>query len=159
VRRDSGMFDVSHMQVVDVEGAGTRDFLRHALANNVDKLQAAGRALYSCLLNEAGGVIDDLIVYFFREDFFRIVVNAATAEKDMGWFERLRDRHAPGLALTPRRDLAMIAVQGPGARAKVWQVLPGSEAVTTGLKPFWAAFFGDVMIGRTGYTGEDGFEL
>jgi aminomethyltransferase len=159
VRRDCGMFDVSHMQVLEVEGAGARDFLRHALANNVDKLQAAGRALYSCLLNEAGGVIDDLIVYFFREDFFRIVVNAATAEKDIAWFQALRDRYAPGLALTPRRDLAMIAVQGPNARAKVWQVLPGSEAVTTGLKPFWAAFFGDIMIGRTGYTGEDGFEL
>ena len=89
MRREAGLFDVSHMQVVDVEGTGARSFLRHALANNVDKLQAPGKALYSCLLNESGGVVDDLIAYFFREDFSRLVVNAGTAEKDIAWLESL----------------------------------------------------------------------
>ena len=159
VRRDAGMFDVSHMCVVDVEGAGVRAFLRYALANNVDKLQVPGKALYSCLLREDGGVLDDLIVYFLREDFFRLVVNAGTAGKDIAWLTALAARHAPGLTLAPRRDFAMIAVQGPNARAKTWVALPGSETATTALKPFSAATFGDCFIARTGYTGEDGFEI
>jgi aminomethyltransferase len=159
VRNDAGMFDVSHMRVVDLEGAGTRDFLRLALANNVDKLKDSGRALYSCLLREDGGVLDDLIAYYLREDFFRLVVNAATADKDIAWFRSLAARHAPALRLTPRLDLAMIAVQGPNARAKVWQAIPGSEAATSTLKPFTAAVLGAHFIARTGYTGEDGFEI
>jgi aminomethyltransferase len=113
VRNDAGMFDVSHMQIVDLEGEGARDFLRYALANNVDKLREPGKALYSCLLTPEGTVIDDLIVYFLREDFFRIVVNAGTAEKDIDWLRRLLAERAPRLSLTPRTDLAMIAVQGP----------------------------------------------
>jgi len=163
VRSDAGMFDVSHMRVVDLEGAGARDFLRYAIANNVDKLKQPGKALYSCLLTPAGTVIDDLIVYFLREDFFRLVVNAGTADKDIAWFGKLVRERAPGLSLTPRTDLAMVAVQGPNARAKVWQALPGSEAVSAGLKPFSAAFmkaaWGEVFVARTGYTGEDGFEV
>ena len=95
VRGDAGMFDVSHMRVVDLEGAGTRDFLRYVLANNVDKLQVPGKALYSCLLKPDGTVIDDLIVYFFREDFFRLVVNAGTADKDIAWFRAQIAAHAP----------------------------------------------------------------
>jgi aminomethyltransferase len=163
VRRDAGMFDVSHMRAVDLKGTGARDFLRRALANNVDKLQTPGKALYSCLLAPDGGVLDDLIAYFLREDFFRIVVNAGTADKDIGWFQRLLAEHAPQLVLTPRDDLAMIAVQGPAARAKVWRALPGSEAASAALKPFtgttMADAAGEVFIARTGYTGEDGFEL
>ena len=159
VRRDAGMFDVSHMRVVDVAGAAARGFLRGALANNVDKLRESGRALYSCLLAEDGGVLDDLIVYFLREDFFRLVVNAATADKDVAWLAALAARNAPGLALTPRPDLAMIAVQGPNARAKVWQAFPGTEAATSAQKPFSAATVGELFVARTGYTGEDGFEI
>jgi len=163
VRRDAGMFDVSHMRAVDLTGAGARDFLRMALANNVDKLKDSGKALYSCLLAPDGGVLDDLIVYFLRDDFFRIVVNAGTADKDIAWFRRLIAQHAPTLELTPRDDLAMIAVQGPNARAKVWQAVPGVEAVSSGLKPFTGAFMNEgaaqMFIARTGYTGEDGFEL
>ncbi len=159
VRRDAGMFDVSHMRAVDLAGAGARDFLRFALANNVDKLQEPGKALYSCLLAPDGGVLDDLIVYFLREDFFRIVVNAGTADKDIAWFRRLIAERAPQLTLTPRDDLAMIAVQGPNARAKVWQAMPGSEAVSAALKPFTGAALADAFIARTGYTGEDGFEV
>jgi aminomethyltransferase len=160
VRSDAGMFDVSHMRVVDVEGDGARDFLRYALANNVDKLQVPGKALYSCLLREDGGVLDDLIVYFLREDFFRLVVNAGTADKDIAWLAALAaKRGAASPHLRPREDLALIAVQGPNARAKVWQVLPGSEAVSAPLKPFSGVAMGDVFIARTGYTGEDGFEI
>ena len=159
VRRDAGMFDVSHMRVVDVEGAAAREFLRGVLANNVDKLADPGRALYSCLLAADGGVLDDLIVYYLREDFFRLVVNAATADKDVAWLRDLAARRAPGLALTPRADLAMIAVQGPNARAKVWRAFPGTEAATAGLKPFSAAAAGELFVARTGYTGEDGFEI
>ena len=159
VRTDAGMFDVSHMRVVDLEGGGARAFLRYALANNVDKLTLPGKALYSCLLTPAGTVIDDLIVYFLREDFFRLVVNAGTADKDIAWFRKLLAEHAPALKLTPREDLAMVAVQGPTARAKVWRALPGSEAASAALGPFNATIHGDAFIARTGYTGEDGFEI
>ena len=159
VRRDAGMFDVSHMRVVDFEGADARAFLRGALANNVDKLAVPGKALYTCMLADDGGVRDDLIVYFLREDFFRLVVNAATADADVAWLEELRDARAPKLAIRPRADLAMIAVQGPNARAKAWRALPGTEAATAALKPFSAATHGDLFIARTGYTGEDGFEI
>jgi aminomethyltransferase len=163
VRTDAGMFDVSHMRAVDLTGAGARDFLRYALANNVDKLTEPGKALYSCLLRPDGGVLDDLIVYFLREDFFRIVVNAGTADKDIAWFRALIAQHAPHLVLTPRDDLAMIAVQGPAARARVWAAVPGSEAATAEMKPFFGRAVstadGEVFVARTGYTGEDGFEV
>jgi aminomethyltransferase len=159
VRRDAGMFDVSHMLAVDLAGGGARAFLRYALANNVDKLSQSGKALYSCLLRRDGGVLDDLIAYFLREDAFRIVVNAATADKDVAWFRSLLAERAPALSLAERRDLAMIAVQGPRAREKVWEALPGSRPATEALKPFFAAEFGDYFVARTGYTGEDGFEI
>src|ERR1035437_902359 len=83
VRRDAGMFDVSHMLAVDLHGVGARDFLLGILANNVSKLQTAGRALYSSMLNYEGGVIDDLIVYFLSDSLFRLVVNAGRAEVDL----------------------------------------------------------------------------
>ena len=159
VRRDAGMFDVSHMLAVDLRGPGARDFLRYALANNVDKLKLRGKALYSCLLQPDGGVLDDLIVYFLAEDWFRLVVNAGTADKDVAWLTSLLAGRAPQLMLEPRHDLAMIAVQGPGARQRVWQALPGSRLATEELKPFMAAEFADCFIARTGYTGEDGFEI
>jgi len=155
VRRDAGMFDTSHMLAIDVEGAGARAFLRRALANDVARLRAPGKALYSCLLREDGGVLDDLIVYFLREDLFRVVVNAGTARKDLDWLDALPGRPA----LRPRRDLAMIAVQGPSARAKTWQALPGLRAASEPLGAFFGAQAGDAFVARTGYTGEDGFEL
>ncbi|HET9762973.1 MAG TPA: glycine cleavage system aminomethyltransferase GcvT, partial [Casimicrobiaceae bacterium] len=159
VRRDAGMFDVSHMLAVDLGGPDARAFLRYALANNVDKLTTSGKALYSCLLEPDGGVLDDLIVYFLREDAFRIVVNAATADKDLDWFRSLGERHGDAVTIAARRDLAMIAVQGPSARAKVWRALPEVKAGTQALEPFFATVCGDVFIARTGYTGEDGFEI
>jgi aminomethyltransferase len=168
VRSDVGMFDVSHMCVVDLEGEHVRPFLRALLANNVDKLQAPGKALYSCMLNAQGFVIDDLIVYFMNETWFRLVVNAGTAEKDVAWIKAQNAATGSAIRITERRDgaepMALIAVQGPNARAKVWQVLPTTQAPSEPLKPFNAVIvkdtaFGEVMVARTGYTGEDGFEL
>ena len=159
VRRDAGLFDVSHMQAVDLHGDGVRAFLRAALANDVAKLKTPGRALYSCMLTESGGVVDDLITYFFREDWFRLVVNAGTAAKDIAWLERLRDRVAPKVRIEPRRDLAIVAIQGPRARERLWQAYPQLRAATEPLMPFNAALAGDWMVARTGYTGEDGFEV
>ncbi len=159
VRRDAGMFDVSHMLAVDIKGEGARDFLRRLVANNVDKLVQPGKALYTCMLNPQGGVIDDLIIYYLSESHFRMVVNAGTADKDLAWMQAQRDKLAPQLEIIPRRDLAMIAVQGPNARARVWEVIAGSQAATEGLKLFQAVFFDQYFIARTGYTGEDGFEI
>ena len=159
VRRGAGMFDVSHMLIVDVRRAGARPFLRRLLANNVDKLTLPGKALYTCMLLPDGGVLDDLIVYHFAEDDFRIVVNAGTADKDLAWLSLQAERFDAELSITPRRDLAMIAVQGPQARPAVWQAVPGTEEATAGLKPFSAARIGEMLIARTGYTGEDGFEV
>jgi aminomethyltransferase len=159
VRRDAGMFDVSHMCPVDLKGDDAPAFLRILVANNVDKLTQSGKALYSCMLNHAGGVIDDLIIYFLREDWFRVVVNASTANKDLAWMEKVRLDGGYRMTITPRRDLAMIAVQGPNARAKFWQVRPATRAATEGLGAFFAAETDDLFVARTGYTGEDGFEV
>ena len=170
VRTDVGMFDVAHMCVVDIKGPNVRAFLRGLLANNVDKLQVSGKALYSCMLNPQGFVIDDLIVYFIDESWFRLVVNAGTAEKDVAWMQAQNSATNSGVTITQRRDgdvasaMALIAVQGPNARAKVWEVIPESQAGTADMKPFNVAFahsaaFGEAMIARTGYTGEDGFEI
>jgi aminomethyltransferase len=168
VRCDAGMFDVSHMCAIDIEGEQVRPFLRMLLANNIDKLQTAGKALYCCMLDQRGFVIDDLIVYFLNEQWFRLVVNAGTADKDLAWIKAQAATSGAALNIIERRSgsgaLALIAVQGPNARAKVWQVLPETRAASEPLKPFNAAIieptaFGDVMVARTGYTGEDGFEL
>jgi len=163
VRRDAGMFDVSHMTVVDLHGARTREFLRRLLANSVDKLKVQGKALYSCMLDERGGVIDDLIVYYLADDFFRVVVNAATRDKDLAWIGRQAQPFA--VRVVERPELAMIAVQGPNARSKVFDLLPpetraraekvGKFAVVEGAGPDGMPLF----IARTGYTGEDGFEI
>jgi aminomethyltransferase len=159
VRRDAGMFDVSHMLALDLEGADAKAFLRGLIANDVAKLVEPGKALYACMLNEQGGVIDDLIVYFLSDTAYRIVVNAGTADKDVAWMQQRLAATGAAATLSVRRDLAMIAVQGPNARAKTWAAIPGAEAASTALKVFQAATFGDIFIARTGYTGEDGFEL
>jgi aminomethyltransferase len=163
VRRDAGMFDVSHMTVVDLHGARCREFLRKLLANSVDKLKTRGKALYSCMLNERGGVIDDLIVYFLGEDFFRVVVNASTRDKDLAWIEKQAQPF--GVEVTERPDLAMIAVQGPNARAKVLGLLNAEDRPRIEkLGKFVAAEARgpggmELFVARTGYTGEDGFEI
>ncbi|WP_435628177.1 glycine cleavage system aminomethyltransferase GcvT [Candidatus Ferrigenium straubiae] len=220
VRNDCGMFDVSHMRVVDIKGKGVRDFLRYLLANNVDKLTTPGKALYSCMLLENGGVIDDLIVYFMEEQWFRIVVNAGTADKDIAWMKKQATEHAkahpecyakseggaegevsaevappeeevkripnaylfgdmsqedaakliwgeedeeqtekPPLDIAEHPELSIIAIQGPNAREKLWTAMPGSQQLTEKLAPFSAIVVGTMFIARTGYTGEDGFEV
>jgi aminomethyltransferase len=159
VRRDAGIFDVAHMQAVDVEGPHSREFLRYALANDVDKLKAPGKALYTCMLNESGGVVDDLIAYFFRDDCFRIVVNAGTAEKDLEWLAGILASRKYASRLHPRRDLAILAVQGPRAREVAWNAFPGWREESEKLAPFNAVMIGEAMVARTGYTGEDGFEV
>jgi len=161
VRRDAGMFDVSHMCALDLTGADATPWLRRLLANDVAKLTTPGKALYSCLLDESAGVIDDLIVYFFTPTHYRIVVNAGTAAKDIAWMRRQLAGFA--IELTQRRDgpdaLAMIAVQGPNAREKFWAAFPATRAATEPLGIFQAAETGGWLVARTGYTGEDGFEI
>jgi len=158
VRRDAGMFDVSHMTVVDLHGPRTREFLRHLLANSIDKLTKSGKALYSCMLNEKGGVIDDLIVYFLTEDFFRVVVNASTRDKDLAWIEK--QAKAFEVKVTERGDLSMIAVQGPNAREKALGLLSADVRAKAAKLGKFVAVEGDgLFIARTGYTGEDGFEI
>ena len=158
VRRDAGMFDVSHMTVVDLAGSKVQAFLRKLLANDVARLQLSGKALYSCMLNPRGGVIDDLIVYFLSDQSYRMVVNAGTTDKDLAWL----NQQAPefDVQVSPRRDLAMIAVQGPNARDKAIPLLPAAlQEPAAQLKPFVATWADDWFVARTGYTGEQGFEL
>jgi len=159
VRRNAGMFDVSHMLALDLDGPDATSWLRGLLANDVAKLKEPGKALYSCMLNPDGGVIDDLIVYFFTPTSYRIVVNAGTADKDVAWMRQRIAATGANVTLNSRRDLAMIAVQGPNAREKTWQALPGTRATSEALKVFSAAYAGELLIARTGYTGEDGFEI
>ena len=163
VRRAAGMFDVSHMTVIDLSGPQARGFLRRLLANSIDKLKKPGKALYSCMLNEQGGVIDDLIVYLLGEDSYRIVSNAATRDKDMAWIEA----QAKGfdVQVRERPELAIIAVQGPQARdAVIGLVADGDRERVTALGKFAALDVASaegvpLFIARTGYTGEDGFEI
>jgi aminomethyltransferase len=163
VRRDAGMFDVSHMTVVDLTGARVREFLRMLVAISVDKLKVPGKALYTTMLDAQGGVIDDLIVYYMSEAFFRIVVNAATRDKDLAWITA--QARAFGVAVRERSDFGMIAVQGPTARERVLGLLDADGAQAAGkLGKFAAAEVKakdgtPLFIARTGYTGEDGFEI
>ena len=158
VRNDAGMFDVCHMSIVDIRGPGSTVFLRQLLANDVSKLQTAGKALYSCMLKQDGGVIDDLITYYLDDDWYRLVVNAATTDKDLAWIKQQASGHE--VTVSQRADLGMIAVQGPEAKNKLIPLLEQNLAEqVAGLKPFHAAWLGEWFIGRTGYTGEDGFEV
>ncbi len=187
VRRDAGMFDVSHMCALDLAGPDAKRWLRRLLANDVAKLTTPGKALYSCMLDESGGVIDDLIVYYFSPERYRIVVNAGTTDKDIAWMRaRLAGFNATLMVRRRGNDdavamialqgsdaherrrtgidaVAMIAVQGPRARERVWAAFPDSRAASEPLGVFQAAEFtstrGDWLIARTGYTGEDGFEI
>ena len=167
VRRDAGMFDVSHMTVVDLRGARVREFLRRLVANSVDKLQKPGKALYTCMLDAQGGVIDDLIVYLMPQEggqeWFRLVVNAATRDKDMAWIRQ--QAQAFDVEVRERADLAMIAVQGPNARDKTMGLLAEGDRARVGKLGKFAgieattAGGASLFIARTGYTGEDGFEV
>ena len=159
VREDAGMFDVSHMVVLDFKGDNVKAFLQYLLANDVAKLKDQGKALYSGMLNHNAGVIDDLIVYYLDDTFYRMVVNAATREKDIKWI--IEQTEGFDIKITERDDLAMIAVQGPNARKKVLSLLEEGDAAETldKLKPFFGVSLAETFFARTGYTGEDGFEI
>ncbi|WP_312817183.1 glycine cleavage system aminomethyltransferase GcvT [Atlantibacter subterraneus] len=157
-RSDAGMFDVSHMTIVDLHGERTREFLRYLLANDVAKLTQPGKALYSGMLNASGGVIDDLIVYFLTEDYFRLVVNSATREKDLAWITQHAEPYS--IDITVRDDLALIAVQGPQAKQKAATLFTDEQRqAVDGMKPFFGVQAGDLFIATTGYTGEAGYEI
>ncbi len=157
VRRDCGVFDVSHMTVIDIDGTQAKAWLQRLLANDVERLESTGRALYSAMLNERGGVVDDMIVY--RQGAgYRLVVNAATREQDLQWMQAQLDGY--DVALCERPELAMLAIQGPHARHKVAELVSQSRSqLIQQLKPFEGASDGDWFIARTGYTGEDGLEI
>ncbi|MBH0086426.1 glycine cleavage system aminomethyltransferase GcvT [Psychrobacter sp. SCQQ22] len=164
VRTDAGMFDVSHMVVADIKGSDAKAWLQKLLANDVEKLKTVGKALYSGMLNEQGGVIDDLIVYLMNEEAteYRIVSNAATRDKDMAQFHKVAESF--DITITERPELAMIAVQGPNAVEKLAQAKPSWADTLAGLKPFVGADLTDIegtdwFVARTGYTGEDGVEV
>ncbi len=157
VRAAAGVFDVSHMAQADLSGPQADDYLRRVLCGDVARI-ASGKALYTCLLNEQAGIIDDLLVYRLGADRFRLVLNAARREADLAW---LRAGQAGfDVVLTPRDELAMLAVQGPQARALADPLLPAAlRAGVAGLARFAAAEDDDWLVGRTGYTGEDGYEI
>jgi aminomethyltransferase len=158
VRRSAGVFDVSHMCVIDLRGVRVREFLRQLLANDVARLTLPGKALYSCMLKDDAGILDDLIVYFLDEHHFRLVVNAGTRDKDLAWIRARAGAYE--VAVSERTDLAMLAVQGPEARTRVASLLtPVEAAAALQLGAFFGAQLGDYFIARTGYTGEDGFEI
>lgn len=157
VRQDAGMFDVSHMTVIDFAGDASRAFLQRLLANDIARLKTPGKALYSCMLKEDGGVIDDLIIYYINDSYYRMVVNAGTTEKDVAWLKSQLD---DGVNMTVKDNLAMIAIQGPHAREKAMQAMSDpARAIAGGLNIFVGQFYSDWFIARTGYTGEDGFEI
>lgn len=157
VRTDCGVFDVSHMTVVDVAGSQARAYLQRLLSNDVERLKTPGKALYSAMLNERGGVVDDLIVYLTTSGY-RLVVNAATRDKDLAWMHKQADGF--DVRLDERSELAMLAIQGPAARHRTAELVSSARAsLIHELKPFQGLPEGDWFIARTGYTGEDGLEI
>lgn len=157
VRRDCGVFDVSHMTVIDVSGTQAKAWLQHLLANDVDRLHRPGRALYSTMLNERGGIVDDMIVYRL-DDAYRLVFNASTRDQDLAWMNSQLGGYDG--QLHERSELAMLAIQGPQARHKIAELVTQSRAaLIQQLKPFEGYCDGDWFIARTGYTGEDGLEI
>ena len=157
VRASAGMFDVSHMTVIDLVGPDVKPFLRKLLANDVERLKTSGQALYSAMLNPAGGVLDDLIVYRLAEGY-RLVVNCATREKDLAWIKACAEAFEVVVATPP--NLSILAVQGPSALSVLSSVLDSAQAnLLSQLAVFESGFAGDWFFARTGYTGEQGAEI
>ncbi|MCD5992048.1 glycine cleavage system aminomethyltransferase GcvT [Pseudomonas sp. CDFA 602] len=157
VRRDCGVFDVSHMNVIDVVGSQAKSWLRYLLANDVDRLKTPGRALYSAMLDTQGRIIDDMIVYLTSSGY-RLVVNAATGTKDLAWMQS--QLAGFDVQLIERSEMAMLAIQGPKARSKIAELVSNDRAeLIRQLKPFEGLDNADWFIARTGYTGEDGLEI
>jgi len=159
VRSKCGLFDVSHMTVSDILGLQTLPFLEKLLANDINKAShLPGKALYSCMLNDDGGVIDDLIVYYINDQHCRLVSNASTNERVIAWIKLQIGSYQA--ELIERTELALLAIQGPTALSICQQVLDKEFAdIALSLNRFQGAFWGQEFVGRTGYTGEDGLEL
>lgn len=158
VRKAAGVFDVSHMLAVDLAGPGARNCLRRLLSNDVDRLREDGQALYSAMLSETGGVLDDLLVYRIGARY-RLVLNCGRRDADLAWIRR----QAQGFAVEvrPRTDLAILALQGPEARRRFGELFPEAAPGLDALKPFRSLAWPDAsgLLARTGYTGEDGLEI
>ena len=160
IRRKVGIFDVSHMGVIDIEGEKATPFLRYLLANDVEKLTEPRRALYTCMLNHSGGILDDLIVYRLASFYYRLVVNAATRSKDFAWIKEKSENYKVSVAERP--EMCILAVQGPEAFSSAKSVFNKSLYTKLAeLKPFQFVLSSshEPQIARTGYTGEDGFEI
>ncbi len=155
VRQKAGVFDVSHMQVLEISGAGAVAFLSYLLANDIQKVKP-GKAMYTCMLNAEGGIIDDLIAYRLTETDFRVVLNAGCAEKDLRWIQQQAQQFS-GVVLKPRPDLCILAIQGPEAIACLNN--EALAAMMLSLKPFEVGCVGEWMVATTGYTGELGVEI
>ena len=159
VRAHVGIFDISHMGIFDLEGDEAKPLLRYALANDVEKLKETGQALYSCMLNDKGGVIDDLIVYYFHPQFYRIVCNASRCERNFTWLFQLIQSKNFAATLKPRADLGIIAIQGPSAIEITSNIFSESIEKFQGLNPFHFFCRDNICFARTGYTGENGLEV
>lgn len=158
VRQAVGLFDISHMTIVDVQGSDAREFLRLVLANDVARMSQPGSAQYTLMLNNNGGVVDDLIVYFLAENLYRLIFNAATRDRDLDWL----NSHKTGFDINfeARDDLALLSLQGPQATDKLKAILPPPQLLDViALKPFCCRQFGEWFVATTGYTGEKGFEI
>lgn len=157
VRKACGIFDVSHMGVVDVTGVDTEAYLQWLLANDVARLNRVGAGQYSLLLNEAGCVLDDLILYKLRTDRYRIVVNCGNKETDLVWMQRQAKKF--DVQVQARPDLGILALQGPKSAEILAEMEPSGWAEASKLKRFQMTSLEQCNIARTGYTGEDGFEI
>lgn len=157
VRKSAGMFDVSHMGILDIKGLEAKPFLRYLLANDIDKLKKPGKALYGCMLNEQGGILDDLITYFISREHYRLVVNAATTEKDFRWLKAKAQNFLVDIEWL--QDYAMIAIQGRDALKKLSMAFPTFKRSIDTLLPFHFYESQAWFIARTGYTGEEGLEI
>jgi len=158
VRQNAGMFDVSHMTIIDIIGAGCRKFLRRLMTRDVDEIKNTGGACYTCMCNEQAGIIDDVLVYYRNPDSFRLIFNAATKKRVLAWLNEYAQGYSFGLQV--RHDLSMIAVQGPASISKVLNLVsPYQMDILSTLKRFNSIENQTLFFSRTGYTGEDGFEI
>ena len=155
VRTSAGIFDVSHMSVFDFDGDNQVAFFKKIFANDIKKIYKDNKAIYGALLNEEGGILDDLIIYHANNKF-RLVSNCSTREQNKQWLEK----HALefGVKVMERSDMGILAIQGPDALNKIQGVKEIDAQVNT-LQSFGCMFEGDKLYARTGYTGEDGLEL
>lgn len=158
VRQHVGIFDVSHMGIIDVEGKDAFTFLRYLLANDVAKLKDPGYALYTCVLNTIGGIIDDLIAYYITSHHYRLIVNAGTYQKNLSWIKKQSRSFRVTVDNCPQ--ICILSVQGPAVFSAIKHIFnQATTAELIALRPFQFVLSNDLLVARTGYTGEYGFEI